>query len=168
MFVIVVAALVLFSLASIAHQFRACKRWLRRLDPASLLPTYTFFAPNPMTHDLRLVYRIDPGAVGPWQEVSICRGRRWFQPLMNPEKYYGKAFVDVCNFLLEENAMVANKKFIQASIHYISLLSLVDTTLRRVGASARTVCFGIVSSEDIEALRLKGMFFVSMSHRIEA
>lgn len=168
MMVIVVGALAFFSVASIAHQFRACKRWLRRLDPGFLLPTYTFFAPVPMTNDFRLVYRIDPGAVGAWKEVCIYRGRRWFQPLLNPEKYYAKAFVDVCNFLLEEHAHLENKKVVQVSIHYISLLSLVATTLRRVGASATTVCFAIVSSEDTEALRIKGMFFLSMSHRVGA
>lgn len=94
--------------ASIFGQFNAVSvrkarfQWLRRYDILGLVPTWTFFAPNPATTDYHFLYRdrLADGTVTPWTEIVRVHDRRWWHIVWNPNKRRRKVFTDIVAMLL--------------------------------------------------------------------
>lgn len=93
---------------SALNQVRSLGDRLARYDPFGLLPRWTFFAPNPGTHDHHLIYRYaeaDHGskesgsdlALGPWQQVDELLKGRTVPLLWNPKRRLSKTFSDIVN-----------------------------------------------------------------------
>lgn len=87
---------------SILHQFsNAAGRWVRAKNVYSLIPGYTFFAPNPGTSNYRFVYRdvFPERNYGDWREVEWCSQRSLTDALWNPSRHRIKLVVDCLNGL---------------------------------------------------------------------
>jgi hypothetical protein len=83
---------------SVINQFRF--RWFDRvlaLDYFSLIPYWTFFAPNPGRSDYHLVYRdqLSDGSTTSWCEADLSMPRGVLAFLWNPEKRSKKVLSDV-------------------------------------------------------------------------
>lgn len=152
----------LWLLASVINQFRF--RWwssVARFDVFSLVPRWTFFAPNPGRHDYHVVYREwTAESSGEWSEVpapEIDLKLRWF---WNPHRYPSKGISDVTAALASNvrrsyDIPVA----VTLSAPYISLLHLVmaqpsagESGDRRQFAIVRTNGFGCERDLDIAFL----------------
>jgi hypothetical protein len=83
---------------SVINQFSF--RWFDRVkafDYFSLIPYWTFFAPNPGQTDYHLVYRdrLPNGSTTPWCEVALTEPRGPVAFIWNPRKRPKKVLADV-------------------------------------------------------------------------
>ena len=108
-------------------------RALRRVDVLSLIPVWTFFAPNPVLTDSRLYYRtIAPdGAVSVWEEIHPPGNRTSVAGLWNPQKRATKAVFDMVRFLQPLCADgPPGPEILHASLPYRCLLNHVTHTAK--------------------------------------
>jgi hypothetical protein len=70
-------------------------RWFKNFDYFALIPVWTFFAPNPGTTDVHLLYRdkLRDGTVRSWREVPCRAGP--LRALWNPNKRLQKGLSDI-------------------------------------------------------------------------
>jgi hypothetical protein len=149
---------------------------LRRWDCFSLIPIWTFFAPNPGHTDYHLIYRdrSADGKLGVWTEIPLIARRRWFTALWNPQKRGKKIVSDVLNsfgvfFEHHENARLPRDEALQLvmlTTPYLIVLNLVSAVPRTLGVQARQFAvverFGFVSNQPPEPV------FVSPFHRLDS
>lgn len=136
------ALLLLWLLASILGQFpNPLNPWLRARDPFGLIPSWSFFAPNPARTDCHLVYRhvLDDQSVTAWTEAFVWQPSPW-RALWNPDRRVEKAISDASYPL----ATRQNLTGVQWSTPYLLLLNHV-TALPRP-ATATTVQFALLGS----------------------
>jgi hypothetical protein len=125
-----VAAVVfaIWLLVTVLSQFDRAKT-LKMLDLFGLIPTWTFFAPNPGTTDYHLLYRDiwRDGQVGHWKEVRLHAGRRLASTLWNPQKRRSKAFFDLVMALVQEAQRQPDEpRLLAVSAPYIVLVNAVN------------------------------------------
>lgn len=97
--VLLASIFIAWFIASILNQFQQLT-WFHRIrkrDHFSLLPAWTFFAPNPGRSDYRLVYRDKRanGSVTQWREIPVTEPRRRHSFVWNPEKRGKKVLGDI-------------------------------------------------------------------------
>src|ERR1051326_1455357 len=85
----VIAVLVIWFILSVLNQLKW--KWfelIRQFDYFSLLPFWTFFAPNPGQTDYHLTFRdkLADGLMTEWKEIEIGAPRYWYCFIWNPEK----------------------------------------------------------------------------------
>jgi hypothetical protein len=113
---------------SVALQF--APKWLVPLklyDHFSLLPGWTFFAPNPGTSDTHLLFRdrlIDPGMT-PWREVPIRRSP--LRAFWHPQKRAAKTLRDLETHLLQLRDQKATRESVFLSIPYLTLINYISS-----------------------------------------
>lgn len=101
-------------------------RWLRTLkdrDVAALLPSWTFFAPNPGVTDTRLLWRdLRPDATaGAWHEVLPPRAS-WLRAVWNPRKRQSKLITDACAIVGRMAAENPDNLAVLVSMPYLVVL----------------------------------------------
>lgn len=157
---IVVATLAgVWTVLTIVCQFQGpVANAIRSWDPLGLIPTWTFFAPNPGTADHYLVYQVvdQDGTVGAWEQIETFRGRRWFHAIWNPERRRSKAIAD-CISAIMTVARKANARrealvrvvapSVQLSIPYLVLLNLAVDAAQAGAAPGSMLRFAIVERE---------------------
>lgn len=164
---IVILILTAWFLASIIHQCRF-RWWARvsRYDSFNLLPTWSFFAPNPGHHDFHLVYRDwVEGECGPWTEFATTIVETRWRWLWNPSRYPGKALTDLTNGIFRAVQLnVDEPRVVILSSSYLSLLHLV---MAQPPASPKVDRrqFAILRTRDFGSKRQIEVAFVSEEHR---
>lgn len=135
---------------------------LRRHIPLGLIPSWTFFAPNPARADSRLIWREERGGQwGGWRELHYGFApvaSRW---LVNPELIENKAISDLVSSLLHLDAERDDRSPL-LSAPYITLLSFVVSQPRPADCSA--VQFAIVRTSRTFRERQVDLAFVSEVH----
>lgn len=159
----VVSVLAVFSTASILFQIKTLQPRLRKFDKLGLLPNYSFFAPKPIANDYRLVYKMIGKSDSEWQEFPMYKSFTPTRILWNPFKYYNKAFIDASHFLLMEFHAIENKKHIQVSLNYLSILIMLSEYLREKDCTVR---FAIVTSKGCTSLEIEKILFASYHQKI--
>lgn len=111
---------------------------VRSQDAFSLLPFWSFFAPNPGMSDYHLLYRdrLVSSGTGVWRELRLDKKLSLWRVLWSPDKRKAKALQDAAGSLLEmrresiENLGIAGEELrpllIRVSIAYLVLLHLVN------------------------------------------
>lgn len=102
--------------------------WRKRMkhyDPLFYVPIWTFFAPEPLVHDFRLIWRerLTDGTIGPWHEIEppqdgLLRG------LWNPKMRARKAVFDF-GFGLVRHATGSDRRSAMLSLEYLGILQHV-------------------------------------------
>jgi len=112
---------------------------LKFLVEFSLLPQWSFFAPNPGIHDFYLLYRDlnSGGATSSWTQVRIA-SRRWFNFAWNPDRRARKALFDLATSLAQ--VLREDVDAIELSIPYIGFLSIVSAQPHNVDADRVQFC----------------------------
>jgi hypothetical protein len=125
-------------------------RWvsrLKRADPIALIPSWTFFAPNPGVSDTRIVSRdqyVD-GMLSPWCEVEPPSGA-WFRPVWQPNKRVRKGMVDCASMTLRHIARTPGSPISRVSLPYLLLSHHVVSQPRPPMSVARQ--FAIIASRE--------------------
>jgi hypothetical protein len=140
---------------------------IRRWIPLGLIPTWTFFAPNPVKTDTRLIYRTDDGPDGwtPWREVYYGTARpawRWF---FNPNLIPNKAVSDLTGALVTRGEAAFRDRSGTLSAPYIALLETVVRAAARPTDSL--VQFALVRTSNTPGGRDVRIAFLSEVHEVQ-
>lgn len=129
---VVVAVLGLWFSVSVVSQPPRIGNILRRYDPSSLLPNWSFFAPRPVSFDYHLLYRdlLHDLTVSDWTEIPIVEERAWYCFLWNPKRRRKKALFDSCSMLLRLRSSLAEQgidqpEALHRAVPYLMLLNYV-------------------------------------------
>ena len=94
-----IIALALWATLSIANQFRGVRRFLGPWDIFSLLPVWTFFAPNPGSGEYHVLVEDERLKSAQWIEVPSISERLASHILWNPLRRESKAIIDCVQHL---------------------------------------------------------------------
>lgn len=139
---------------------------IRGMDPFSLIPRWTFFAPNPGTTDYHLLHRdqyVD-GSLGEFQEDPLGNTRSLLHALWNPGKLPSKALTDAVQILprLADDVTVPG---LRTTLPYLALLNYVSELNRSPLVTGRQ--FVIVQTLGYLHGPAAGATFVSELHRLD-
>jgi hypothetical protein len=166
MIYLIIVVLAIFTIASTFFQIKSLQPKLRKIDKFGLLPNYSFFAPKPIANDYRLVYKIISDTNTDWKEIPMYNQFSLLRIIWNPFKYYNKSFIDTSHFLLTEFDVLEDKKFIQISLHYLSILMVISEYLNKKGLKDVTIRFSIVASGGGSQVKLEKVLFASYYQKI--
>lgn len=155
--------LLLWLIASIAAQLPGpVATFLRARDAAGLIPSWSFFAPNPVRTDCHLMYRhvFGPGHVSSWTEAFVWRAPRT-RAIWNPDRRVEKAISDACSGL----ASRTDPAGVQWSTPYLLVLNYVSGLPSPAGATS--VQFALLGAFGHRADRPPFVRFVSGVHPLE-
>lgn len=121
-----VGVLVLTALAQRPKLRLVC--WLKSHDSFALIPTWTFFAPNPGTTDTRILWRerLLDGSVSQWHEVEPPTGG-FLRAIWNPSKRVRKALTDVGQILTRRASQQPDNRLLLVSMPFLMLLHYVSS-----------------------------------------
>jgi hypothetical protein len=139
---------------------------IKGCDYCSLIPLWTFFAPNPATRDYEVLYRdqLVDGEYTAWRQL-YSDGVPWLCGLWNPLKRVKKANIDMTQFVAQElsRAIKSGKdddaRGVFISLPYIGLATRV-TAAPRGPLSARTQ-FMVALSNAYSDLQEPDILFIS-------
>jgi hypothetical protein len=135
---VVIALYVFWGAATIANQFHSwCPAWLRDMDPCGLIPTWTFFAPNPGMTDYHLLYRdrLADGSFDNWRELELKGSENGFRlALWNPAKRKHKALSDIVSSLIGLSKDRASDALI-VTIPYVLVLNFITSRPHSLGTT---------------------------------
>jgi hypothetical protein len=149
--VAVVAFFVAWFVATVIKQFRGrAARAVQRCDRCSLVPQWTFFAPNPGRSDLHVLYRdvLADSTVTGWSELALAVPRSRWTTLWNPQKRRRKAVSDAASALAIVPKELVGPE-LMVSDPYVMLLALVVAANGRPDARFRE--FVIVATDSTAA-----------------
>ncbi len=130
--VAVVSLLAGWLLASAAAQLPwRVSRWIRRWDVAGLIPSFSFFAPNPASSDCHLLYRhvLADGRVTCWTSAFVWKPVPW-RAVWNPDRRAEKVISDATGSLAQRSV----EDGVRLSVSYLLLLNYVAALPRSTGA----------------------------------
>ncbi len=163
MLIVVITILAIFYVASILYQFKGLQKRINKFDKLHLLPNYSFFAPNPLVNDFRLVYKINEENLGnsSWEELNMYKKFSFKRIFWNPFKYYNKGMIDICQYLTREFHAVKDKDKMKLSLNHINIVLTIFRYLQKKGKKISGLKFAIVSSEGCEDLKIKKVIYDS-------
>jgi hypothetical protein len=135
---VLVAATALLLTALTQRRGWRLEQMLRARDVFSVLPLWTFFAPNPGTTDTRLLWReaFSTGATSHWHELSPPRRGGAWQAVWNPNRRIQKAIADA-GALLAESRSREELDVVMLSVPYLMLLTYVAAQVGSAHGIAR-------------------------------
>jgi hypothetical protein len=152
---------------TIFNQFRKFS-WLDRLkryDVFSLLPVWTFFAPNPLTYDYQLLYRykLIDGQLTQWKAVEQkVPALSW---LFNPNKRFKKGILDICSILCNTIFPIyKGTRNYTLSMPYIAVLNYISNRSHNI--LAEEVQFIIVTTYGADKKMENNIVFISELHKL--
>ena len=160
---IAVGLVLVWLLATIAYQGGPFREILSRLDRLKLLPSWSFFAPNPATRDSHIVRRdlLQDGRFSDWAPVSLFPTRRLLQVLWHPAKRPRKVLRDASKSIILLRRRSESKGVVQCSLPYLVILHFCFQHTRPENAVARQ--FAVVETSGRESRRI-WITFISDFH----
>lgn len=130
---IVIGGWALWFIVSVLVQFvpSGLDEKLRKYDYFSLLPRWTFFAPNPGVTDFHLLYRdrLENGVFGHWKEIPLTEKRSIRKALWNPEKRNSKLLTDSVRGLIRISGLYSSRGY-KTTLPYLVILNFVSSLPR--------------------------------------
>ncbi len=165
--IIIYLILALWFIVSVFGQFEKSKinQFFRGVDHFSLIPSWTFFGPNPGTTDYHLLFRdqFDEDSKSNWREIKLSDGWTWYIWLWNPNKRKQKVLSDAVASLI-----TISKKMeltgLKTTIPYLIVLNYVSH-LERSPLSRQTQ-FMIMESQGHISDTKPQVLFLSEKHNL--
>lgn len=116
---------------------------VRRWDAFGIIPSFSFFAPNPASSDCHLLYRhlLDDGSFTRWTEAFVWRPVPW-RFLWNPDRRAEKAISDATSGLARRTDAIG----VRFAVSYLLLLNYVSALPRSINAVG--VQFALMGSSE--------------------
>jgi hypothetical protein len=141
---------------------------LLRWDSVGFVPGFSFFAPNPGSHDYVLVYRtFTNGLASYWKDPLDARPRSLTSAIWNPNKRVRKAMIDLSGSLAHSATIQPNSNDIMLSIPYLLMLHHVSR-LASHDKAATKVQFALLTAAGPRGTREVEMLFSSAIHDLDA
>lgn len=164
---LIVGCLGFWLLASAICQFNILRleSFFRRMDYFSLLPRWSFFAPNPGVTDYHLLYRDkdQENECGRWRELPIASKRTLLGAIWNPKKRSKKALSDAVQTIVRSSNTLKPSEF-KTSICYIALVNFIASLPRKT--DGRATQFMIMESYGHYPDKGPKMLFRSEFHKL--
>ena len=175
MFVIEIVLVIFFSLfflISVLYQFFSLRKKIRKYDYLNIIPTWTFFAPNPVKHDYHLLYRNkENNNVSKWKEVPLIKKKNNFSFIWNPERRIKKSLLAIANSLGLEirnykklHDKLPNASYLVSSVAYQTCLNIV---LEAPISKKVERQFMIVQSKGMITDEKPEIILISLFHKID-
>lgn len=139
--------------------------WQKFIFINFLLPSWSFFAPNPYRLDYFLFYRFidENNHVGEWQQANkLLENRPYYSFLWNPESKFLKGLVDIILDLVNCIHTMKDKNQIYISLPYLHILNFVYSFSKDPLTSK--IQFMVMSQSKAEESEL---VFLSETHRVK-
>jgi hypothetical protein len=132
------------------------ERWL-------LVPNWRFFAPNPFSKDVHLLYRdeLADGTLTGWSELPLVTPRAVRQAVWYPDGRYEKTFVDAVSDL--KIVMRKAPQHVRHTRPYHTLLAFITPAVFHPPDAARTQ-FLIAHSTGVDDSEDASLYFLSEFH----
>ncbi len=164
---IIVGCLGFWLLASAICQFNILRleKFFRRMDYFSLLPRWSFFAPNPGVTDYHLLYRDkdQEDECGRWTEYAIASKRTLIGAVWNPKKRAKKALSDTVQTMIRSSNKLEPSQY-KTSICYIALVNFIASLPRQ--SESKSTQFMIMESYGHYPTKGPKMLFRSEFHKL--
>lgn len=143
--------------------------WLKRHDACALIPAWTFFAPNPGTRDVRVLWRqrYPDGLLSPWRETTAPSVGPW-RGLWNPSKRVRKAVTDVSPSVLRRALNFPDSQLTVISVPYLMIANHVSSLPGAEMAGARQFMIAYTDGADGQDQGEPRIQFISHWHLVEA
>ena len=160
---IAVGLVLLWLMATIAYQGGPFREIMSRLDRLKLLPSWSFFAPNPATRDSHIVIRdlLHDGRFTNWAPVSLFPSRSLLQVLWHPAKRPRKILRDASKSVIITRRRSESKGVVQCSLPYLVILHYCIQHARPGNVIARQ--FAVVETSGRESRKI-WITFISDFH----
>jgi len=160
---IAVVLVMIWLFATMAYQGGPLREIMSRLDRIKLLPSWSFFAPNPATRDSHIVLRdlLNDGRFSNWASASIFPTRDLIQVLWHPAKRPQKILRDASKTIILTCRRSQPKGVVQCSLPYLLILHYCIQHPRSENAVARQ--FAVVETSGRESRRI-WITFISDFH----
>ncbi len=142
--------------------------WIKSYDALSLLPLWTFFAPNPGVNDYHLLYREEneKGERSNWKEIEINENRTFSTCLWNPNKRSKKVLSDVIqNVVSMINEYKEKPHAIMVSLPYILILNAIMKE-QKLHLDTQKKQFLLSASHGYESSKAPQLVLISEFHPI--
>lgn len=117
-----------FSITLLCQRQTALANAIRARDVFSIIPVWTFFAPNPEVLNFHLLYRdlLPDGKYTPFLEITLCN-HSMLRTLWYPKRRHWKVLVDVVHTLTHfSNASSEERRKVEETLPYIILANYVS------------------------------------------
>jgi hypothetical protein len=150
-------------IASVVCQLKWLKlgRILKRYDYCSILPSWTFFAPNPGMTDFQILYRdrLINEVITPWASLKDVNHLAW--SVWHPSKRQRKALSDLCQNIMRLARRNGIEERLVISMPYLALLSFVTQRPRPPFSKQRQF---LIAKTQRETVGDPDILFVSHFH----
>lgn len=157
---------------TVIAQIPAFSTRLRALDPASLIPNWSFFAPKPVSFDYHLLYRDELWdlTLTDWTEIPLVEARRWWSFVWNPRRRAKKALFDSCSMLLrltKTHPLVGTTlpPSLHRAVPYLILLNYISSLSH---PNARGTQFLVLRTYGPDARPAPTVAFMSQFHAVDS
>jgi hypothetical protein len=155
-------------LISLLYQTKSVKwvQWLKYGDVFAMIPAWSFFAPNPGTTDVHLLYRdkLVDGNITHWREVRLAVNPA--RVVWNPYKRLQKGMSDMGNDL--QRFAARHTKRAELILIHTSFIALLNFVTRQPSAPlAEFRQFVVARSFGAHSLDEADILFLSDFHRLE-
>jgi hypothetical protein len=162
----------LWFIITVLNQHRKSRKWISFIinyDYGSLVPIWTFFAPNPGRTDIYLLYRDrdSEGNISTWHEIKTGNRSSWYDQ-WSPLRRIQKGLVDLApgftNHKVEEPGQIISKRHI-FDFPYLLFLNYICTQPADFRAQTRQFALAVTDGHGTENdIRV---VFLSSFHKIE-
>ena len=158
----------LFSVLNQHKRWKKSIRFFLNYDICSLIPIWTFFAPNPGRTDIYLLYRDrdEEGSISDWREIKTSFRNAWFAQ-WSPLRRIQKGIVDVAYTLHAEKITESRQSISKRNVvgfPYLLLLHYVCT--KPFDFSARARQFAIARTNGHGTEDETDVIFLSAFHQL--
>lgn len=163
-------ALSTWATATVLSQFSIGRKAAARIDKTGLMvPDWRFFAPNPASHEFRLVYRsqLPNEDVTKWQELSYSQKRKFTHLLWAPHRRMEKGLFDATDELMRTHESTQDFQSVKLSTAYLTLLNTVTHKGEHPEGAVRTQ-FMLMRAASYEPRIIPDPVLVSDFHDLEA
>ena len=127
---IVCGIFALWLIGTIIVQFKetGLSERIKSVDFLSLLPLWTFFAPNPGVNDYHLLYRDEneSGDRSIWEEIEINENRKLLTCIWNPNKRGKKILCDVIQNIVPMTRELQDRpRIMMVTLPYMLILNAI-------------------------------------------
>ena len=165
----IISLLGIWLFLTIVAQFSGIKwiKWIIDRDPFDLIPSWTFFAPNPIVSDYQILYRdkLFNGQFRNWEQVKY-RDYSVFHSILNPDKRRRKAIAGYCKTILKSASENPKNESITLSYPYLVILTYIMSMPKNPLYKSRQFLiarsFGYLSSKQSDIL------FISHLHNLSS
>lgn len=157
-------------ICTVIQQFAAHSEkdnFIQKYDYFSLVPLWTFFAPNPGVTDYHLMYRevLNDESIRDWEEIALSDERTILAAFWNPQKRVKKTMSDSVQTIVElSEKLREDQTAIKLSIPYLCILNYL-TFLPKNGEVARRQ-FLIFESFGFYEFQPERLILRSDAHRV--